>query len=162
MSDRIENDRTFLFTERQLQPHRFQGQQDIRKNDGRIQVKAFDGLERHLRGQVRGLTDVENTVLRPNPLIFGHVATGLSHKPDRRSINGFPAAGFQKPIIDHKGRNCTDGKKRLSMKETRRPERGCRLSRLEPLLIGGFCFRGRLNGSTGIGFPDLFALLVMA
>ena len=127
MSDRIENDRPFFFTEGQLQPHRLQGQQDIRKNDGRIQIKAFDGLERHLCGQVRGLTDVKNAMLRPNSLIFRHVATGLSHKPDRRSIHGFPAAGFQKTIIRHKGRNCTDGKKRLSMKEKRFPLPGARL-----------------------------------
>ena len=116
MPDRIADDRSLLFTERQIQSHRLQRQQDVRKNNGGIQRKPFNGLKGHLRGQFRDFTNIQDAMILPNPLIFLHVSTGLTHKPDRRPVHGFPAAGFEKSIIAHKGRDCKEAQKALSMR----------------------------------------------
>ncbi len=49
------------------------------------QTKAADGLERNLDGQFRGVTE-RNKIggLFPDLTIFGEIASGLPHQPDRR------------------------------------------------------------------------------
>src|SRR5512136_232962 len=41
--------RALPFGEFKLHPHRFQGDEDIGENDGRIELELLNGLERHAR-----------------------------------------------------------------------------------------------------------------
>ena len=50
----------FAFLEIEAESHRFQRQEKIGKNDGRVERKAFDGLKGHLRGQLGGLAHLED------------------------------------------------------------------------------------------------------
>ena len=103
VSHRIMDHRSFAFRERQTEAHRFKRQQDVGKNDGRIERKAVDRLERDLRRQLGRLAQLKDRVLRAERTIFCHITARLAHEPDRRTINRFTPAGFEEAIVYHFG-----------------------------------------------------------
>jgi len=52
-------------------PHRFDGDEDIGEKDRRIHAQPLDGLDRDLRGQLRGFAHREERVVPPDLLVFG-------------------------------------------------------------------------------------------
>ena len=60
VANRIVNDGPLPRSKFEVEPHRFQRQEDIGKNNGSIQRKSIDRLECHLRGQLRCLAHLED------------------------------------------------------------------------------------------------------
>src|SRR5437899_4402474 len=58
--DRVVNDRTFAFLERDAEAHRLEREQDVGKDDRRIERKPLDRLQRDLRRQFRRLAYLED------------------------------------------------------------------------------------------------------
>src|SRR6476469_2969112 len=102
-SDRIRDDRPFPCGKFQAESHVFQRQQDIREDDGGVERKPIDGLQRDLSGEFRCFTDIENGTRGAYSLILLHVQAGLAHEPDGRTINRLAPTRFQKSIVHEEG-----------------------------------------------------------
>src|SRR5881296_3548592 len=100
--DRIVNDRTFAFLERDAEAHRLEREQDVGKDDRRIERKPLDRLQRDLRRQFRRLAYLEDGMLGADGPVFLHIAPGLSHEPHRHAVRPFTVARSEKTIV-HKG-----------------------------------------------------------
>ncbi len=112
VSHRIMDHRSLALRKLQAETHRFKRQQDVGKNDGRIERKAIDRLERDLRRQLGRLAQLEDRMLRAERTIFCHIPTRLAHEPDRRTIDRLTPAGFEETLVHHfgiletRGRGC--------------------------------------------------------
>ncbi len=67
------------FGKPQVDPHSFQGEQNIRKNDGSVYANLIDGHEGDLRCKLWCLTHLEKGVFRFQGPVFLHIAPGLAH-----------------------------------------------------------------------------------
>ena len=81
--------------ERQLETHADERRQDVGEDDGGVEPKGANGLQRHLGGELGRANDVEDAVLLAQGPVLRHVAPRLAHEPDRRAFDGKPAAGSQ-------------------------------------------------------------------
>ena len=66
---------------RKTQAHGFDGKEQVGKDDGRVHVQHFDGLQGDGGGDVRPLAHLENPVMLTNLAVLLHVAPSLAHKP---------------------------------------------------------------------------------
>ena len=101
VSHRIVDDRTLAFRKLQAEAHRFKRQQDVGKNDRRIERKAIDRLKRDLRSQFGCLAQLEDRMFRAERTIFSHITARLAHEPDRRTIDRLTPAGFEETFVHH-------------------------------------------------------------
>jgi len=79
-----------------IQSHGLQGQQQIGKNNRRIDAQLFRGGDSHLGGQLGVLANLHQSVVLPHVAVFLHVAPGLPQKPNRRAIYRLAQAGTDK------------------------------------------------------------------
>ena len=84
----------------QAQPHGIGDGQDVRKQNGRIQVVTGQRLQRHLAGHVRALAEREE-IPGPGPrrTIFRQIAARLAHQPQRGVISRLAQQCAQKGIV---------------------------------------------------------------
>ena len=72
-------------------PHRLaermRNHQDVGEQDRRVEPEAPDRLQRHLGGELRRETQIEETAgLLAHRPILRQIAAGLPHQPDRRRL----------------------------------------------------------------------------
>ena len=93
------DDRTFALDEVERNAHRFEREQQVREQDGRVHLDRLDRLHGDLGGELRLAADLKQGVSFAKRAVGGHVAAGLSHEPDRRRIDRFAPAGSQKAVV---------------------------------------------------------------
>ena len=89
---------TFIF-EFEREAHGFGRDEDVRKDDDGVDVEAAQGLNRNLECQIGSLANIEEGMLCPDFAIFGEVAPGLAHHPDREARNGLATAGTKEEFF---------------------------------------------------------------
>ena len=85
--------------EPEIQAHSLQRQEDVRENNGRVQVETPDGLQGHLGRQLRVSADLQERVTLPQPPVFGQVAARLAHHPDGSAIHLLEPASSQEASL---------------------------------------------------------------
>ena len=103
-TQRILNRRSFATDEVERDSHRLERQQQIRKQNGRIDVDAAHRLHRNPRGKLGRSADVQKRMVAANFPVLGHVAPGLPHEPDGGAIDRLAPARFEKPIVHARDR----------------------------------------------------------
>ena len=92
--------RALAFSEVQAKPHRVGHGQDVRKEDGSIQIVAGQRLQRHFAGHGRRFAQIEEIA---GPLtgfaILRQVAASLTHQPERRVIGWLLEKGAQESVV---------------------------------------------------------------
>ena len=84
--------------------HRPGDGQDVGEQDRRIEREPVQRLQGDLARELRGAAQRKEAAgARPRRPIFGEIATGLAHEPDRRTVDGFPRKRPQQTII-HRSR----------------------------------------------------------
>ncbi len=97
-SDGICDRRSLALDEVELEAHRREGEQQVRKENRRVEVDDVERLERHDDGELWLPTEVEQGVLLPERAVLRKVAAGLTHEPDRRGVHRLEPACLEKPI----------------------------------------------------------------
>ncbi len=75
------------------QAHDFERKQEVGEDDGGVNLKDFGGRDGDFGGERGLLADFEQGMLLANGAVLGHVASGLTHEPDRSSLGGLGLAG---------------------------------------------------------------------
>jgi len=75
------------------QAHDFERKQEVGENDGGVDLENFGGSDGNFGGERRLLADFEQGMLLANGAVLGHVASGLAHEPDWRSLDGLGLRG---------------------------------------------------------------------
>ena len=71
--------------------------QDVGKQDRAVEAEAADRLERDLGGRLAVVDQLEEpALLGPQRAIFGQVAAGLTHQPDRAARPRFHRASVSR------------------------------------------------------------------
>ena len=96
-ADRIGNLRPRL--ERHRDAECIERHHDVGEQDRRIHLEAAQRLQRHLGGQFRRAAHGQEIVAAADLAVFGQVAAGLPHDPQRRAIDRLAPAGAQKTIV---------------------------------------------------------------
>ena len=90
VAHRVAELRALALGEIQAEPHRIGDGEDVGKQNRGIKRIALERLKGHLAGELGRLAQGEETA---GPLaggvVFGEVAAGLAHQPDRGVIGGF-------------------------------------------------------------------------
>ena len=71
----------------EIQPHRFQRQQQIGKDNRCVHAQLLRGSDGHLSGQLRVLANLHQRVMLAHVAVFLHVAAGLPQKPNWRAVH---------------------------------------------------------------------------
>ena len=78
-------DGTFAFLEGQALAEGPGNHQDVAEKDGGVEAVAADGLEGDFRGELRGCAEAHEVPgVSADFAVFGEVASGLAHEPERR------------------------------------------------------------------------------
>ena len=96
---RVADDGAFAGGVAQFQSHRLNRQQQVGKNDGRVDVQNLDRLQRDRSRQVGPLADLENAVLRADFAVLAQIAACLPHEPYRPHVRRAAPAGIQKTAV---------------------------------------------------------------
>jgi hypothetical protein len=85
----------------QAQPQRIGDGEDIGEQDGRIQGKAPQGLQRDLAGQLGGAAQGhEIPGAFPHRAVLRQVTARLAHHPHRGAIHRLAGQRTQKTVVD--------------------------------------------------------------
>ena len=77
--------RTFTFDELDLLPKRIGDDENVGEDDRRVEIEPSQGLQRYLGCEPGSAAEIEEgSDLAPDLPIFGQIAAGLAHQPDRR------------------------------------------------------------------------------
>ena len=90
------DDRPFPLGELEIQPQGLEDQEDVGEQNRGIDAQPLGRGDRHLGRQLGPFAQLEERDLRANGPVFGHVAAGLPHQPDRRDFRRLAPAGFEK------------------------------------------------------------------
>ncbi len=101
VAHRVGEHRAAAFVEFEVEPHGLHGDEDVGEEDGRVEAEQVDGLQGDLGAQLRPLAQFEEADPAAHPLVFGQVAAGLAHEPDRGVGGLFAAAGLEKGVVHH-------------------------------------------------------------
>ena len=88
--DVVADARAIAIRERQLEAHADERRQNVGKDNGSVEPKSANGLQRHLGRKLRRANDVEDTVPLAQGPVLRHVAPRLAHEPDRCAVDGKP------------------------------------------------------------------------
>ncbi len=99
LAHRIVHDRPAADGEFQVEPHRLENGQQIRKDDGGIDPQSLNRRAHHFATERRILAQFEKRDLGPHLAVFRHVAARLPHQPDRRYGGRFTATGTHKQTV---------------------------------------------------------------
>ena len=102
-AQRIFDRRPFAAHEVERNAHRLERQEQIGKQNRRVDVDAAHGLQRDDRRELGRAADVEQRVPAADLAVLRHIAAGLPHEPHRRAIHRLAPAGFQKAVVHLRG-----------------------------------------------------------
>ena len=97
--DWVVNRGAFAFGKLQVQSHRFNDEQNVGKDDCRIDTETFRGSGRHFCGQCGRFAEFEKLRVRANFAVFRHVSAGLAHQPDGRVRNRLASASAHERAV---------------------------------------------------------------
>ena len=101
---RLGDHRADVLDEVDLNPHRKNGEHDVREHHRRVHVVPADGLQRHLGAELRLGDDVEQPVTLPQLAVLGQRPACLAHEPHRRVLHRLTATGpDEKRLHDNVG-----------------------------------------------------------
>jgi hypothetical protein len=78
--------------------HRLWDHQDVAEDDGRVYTQEIHRLQGDFRGQFRRPHHSEKVGSLSYRTVFGEVAAGLAHHPDRRSFHRLAPTGPEEEI----------------------------------------------------------------
>ena len=84
---RLLDGRAFAGHEVERDAHRRERQEQVGKENRRVDVNAEDRLQRDLGGQVGRAAQIEQRIPLAQCAIFAHIPAGLAHEPDGRGID---------------------------------------------------------------------------
>jgi hypothetical protein len=93
--------RPFALDEVEGQSHRLERQEQIREENGGVDVDAADRLKGHRGREIRMAADVQQRVTLAQRAVLGHVPPSLTHEPDRGRVHRLAPAGFQESRFGH-------------------------------------------------------------
>ena len=99
LADRPLDRGAFPLDEVDRQAHRPEGQQQIGKENGGVDVDEIDRLQRDGDGELGMTADFQEGMAFPQRPVVGHVAPRLAHEPDRRRIDGLAPAGAKETVV---------------------------------------------------------------
>jgi hypothetical protein len=79
-------------------PQTFGEDENVAENDGGIEVEASQRLQGDFGGEFGSLDKLDKGVFLLENAIFGQSATGLSHQPNGRAIDGFATGGCKETL----------------------------------------------------------------
>ena len=91
------HDGAFAGLEFEGQSHGLERQEQVGKDDGRVDAELFRGSDGDFRGEVGLLADFNQGVVLSDVAIFLHVAACLAQEPNWCPVDGLAQAGTQKP-----------------------------------------------------------------
>ena len=92
--------RAFTFGEVQAKAHGVRHGKDVGEQDGGVEVVAGQGLQSDLAGQAGVLAQIEEAAGAFARLaVFGQVAAGLAHQPDRGVVGGLAQQRAQEGVV---------------------------------------------------------------
>src|SRR6185312_149555 len=109
--------RAFAFEKVERNAHRLERQQQIGKQDRRVDVDAPDGLESDGGSEIRSAADVEQGMPLAERAILAHVSSRLAHEPDGRGVYRLSSTGLKEPARTRVGQCVTF--RRLCARPTR-------------------------------------------
>jgi len=83
----------------QRKAHGFGRNENVGENDDGVHVEAAEGLKGDFGGEIGGFANLEKSVLGADLAVFGKIAAGLAHHPDRNARDGFSAAGTEEEFL---------------------------------------------------------------
>jgi hypothetical protein len=122
LPDRVIDRRPLTLDEIEVEAHRRERHQQIREQDGGVDVDGVHRLQGDRNRKLRLPADLEERVALAKRPVLGHIAARLAHEPDGRGVHRFAPAGAEKSIVhrvvrlrarstrssSHKGLNRTD------------------------------------------------------
>jgi len=92
-ADRLFDHGAFARRKMERQAHDFERQQKVGEDDGSVHAQSFSGGDGNF-GRERGFfANLQQRILLAHGAVFGHVAPGLAHKPDGRTLDRLRFAG---------------------------------------------------------------------
>ena len=79
--------------------HGFQGKQQVGKDDCGIHAESLGGGDGDFGGQRGFLADFDERVMLADFAVLGHVASRLTHEPDRGGVGGKAFTGADEDRI---------------------------------------------------------------
>lgn len=79
--------------------HGFRRNQDVRENDDGVNAETPKRLKGNFGGEIGSLAELEKRVIGANGAVFGKVAAGLAHHPDRDARCRFTTAGAEEQVL---------------------------------------------------------------
>ena len=107
--DGIGDRRPLALDEVELEAHRREGEQQVGKEDRRVEIDDVERLQRHDHRQLRLPAELEQGVLLPERAVLRKVAAGLTHEPDRRGVHRLEPACAEEPIGHARKPSCGRG-----------------------------------------------------
>src|SRR5688500_9632315 len=101
-TNRVVDRGAFTLDELELEAHRREWDQEVRKQDRGVDIDNVDGLHRDRNGQFGLLADLQKGIALPQLAVIRHVAARLAHEPYRGAVDGFTPAGAEEAIV-HRG-----------------------------------------------------------
>src|SRR5205085_5504827 len=98
---------TFALQKIERNPHGLERQQQIGKQNRGVDIDAVDGLQSDGRGEVWRSANVEQGISLTQLPVLAHVAAGLPHEPDWRSVYRLSSTGFEEPTRTRVGQCVT-------------------------------------------------------
>ena len=98
----VMDDRPFAGLELEGQAHGLERQQQVGKDDGRVDAELFSGGDGNFGGESGLLANLDQRVVLADVAILLHVAAGLAQKPDRRAIDGPAQTGADEAVTGEK------------------------------------------------------------
>lgn len=83
----------------ELEAHGFGGDENVRKDDDGVDAEEAKRLQRDFDGEVGRLANFQKRVICADGAVFGEVAAGLPHHPDRKARKSFAAAGTEEEVL---------------------------------------------------------------
>ena len=93
--------RAFALDEVQAEAHRVGHGQDVGEQDGGVERKALERLQRHFGGVVGVRREAHEAAgAGARGVVLGQVAAGLAHQPDRRVVGGLAQERAQEGVVE--------------------------------------------------------------
>ena len=75
------------------QAHDLEGQQQVREDNGGVNLEVLGGGDGHFGGEFRLFADFDQRMVLADVAVFLHVTAGLAHEPYRSGFNWKPSTG---------------------------------------------------------------------
>ena len=90
--------RTGVLCKAEADAHTLERQEDVGEDDGGIELEAGQWLKGDLGGHLGPTAHLDEAQALADRPVLGQVAAGLTHEPDRRSVDRFAEAGVEQSL----------------------------------------------------------------